>query len=72
MAAPAPRRAAAAEAGPLMRPAVAVVLFACLLLTLAATSTPRVVGDGSEYIHLAARLASGHLPGAGDSTAQAG
>jgi len=67
MSAPAPRRAAAAEAGPLMRPAVAAVLFACLLLTLAATSTPRVVGDGSEYIHLAARLASGHLPGAGDS-----
>ena len=50
-----------------MRPAVAAVLFACLLLTLAATSSPRVVGDGSEYVHLAARLASGHLPGAGES-----
>jgi len=45
-----------------MRPAVAAVVFACLLLTLAATSSPRVVGDGSEYVHLAARLASGHLP----------
>ena len=50
-----------------MRPAVAAVLFACLLLTLAATSSPRVVGDGSEYVHLAARIASGHLPGAGES-----
>jgi hypothetical protein len=50
-----------------MRPAVAAVLFACLLLTLAATSTPRVVGDGSEYVHLASRLAAGHLPGAGES-----
>jgi len=50
-----------------MRPSVAAVLFAGLLLTLAATSSPRVVGDGSEYVHLAARLASGHLPGAGES-----
>ena len=50
-----------------MRPAVATALFACLLLTLAATSTPRVVGDGSEYVHLASRLAAGHLPGAGES-----
>ena len=50
-----------------MRPTVAAVLFACLLLTLAATSSPRVVGDGSEYVHLAARIASGHLPGAGES-----
>jgi len=50
-----------------MRPAVAAVVFACLLLTLAATSSPRVVGDGSEYVHLAARLASGHLPAAGES-----
>jgi len=50
-----------------MRPAVAAVLFACLLLTLAATSTPRVVGDGSEYVHLSSRLASGQLPGAGES-----
>ncbi|MGE5199501.1 MAG: hypothetical protein ACM3H9_07655 [Rhodospirillaceae bacterium] len=50
-----------------MRPAVAAALFACLLLTLAATSTPRVVGDGSEYVHLASRLAAGHLPGAGES-----
>jgi len=50
-----------------MRPVVATALFACLLLTLAATSSPRVVGDGSEYVHLAARLASGHLPGAGES-----
>jgi len=51
----------------MMRPAVAAVLFACLLLILAATSAPRVVGDGPEYAHLAARLASGHLPGAGES-----
>ena len=51
----------------MMRPAVAVALFGCLLLTLAATSTPRVVGDGSEYVHLAARLAAGHLPGPGES-----
>ena len=50
-----------------MRPAVAAVLFACLLLTLAATSSPRIVGDGSEYVHLAAQLASGRLPGAGES-----
>ncbi|MFO7694042.1 MAG: hypothetical protein R6V57_13215 [Vicinamibacterales bacterium] len=50
-----------------MRPAVAAVLFACLLLTLAATSSPRIVGDGSEYVHLAARLASGQMPGAGES-----
>jgi hypothetical protein len=50
-----------------MRPPVAAVLFICLLLTLAATSTPRVVGDGSEYVHLASRLATGHLPGAGES-----
>jgi hypothetical protein len=50
-----------------MRPAVASVLFACLLVMLAATSTPRVVGDGSEYVHLASRLASGQLPGAGES-----
>ena len=64
---PAPPRARAAETGPMMRPAVAVALFGCLLLTLAATSTPRVVGDGSEYVHLAARLASGHLPGPGES-----
>jgi hypothetical protein len=56
-----------AEAGRMMRPAVAAVLFACLLLILAATSTPRIVGDGSEYVHVAARLASGHLPGAGES-----
>ena len=50
-----------------MRPVVAAVLFACLLVTLAATSTPRVVGDGAEYVHLSARLASLHLPGAGES-----
>ena len=50
-----------------MRPAVAAVVFACLLVTLAATSSPRVVGDGSEYVHLAARLASGNLPGPGES-----
>jgi hypothetical protein len=50
-----------------MRRAVAAVLFACLLLALAATSTPRVVGDGSEYVRLAGRLASGQLPGAGES-----
>jgi hypothetical protein len=50
-----------------MRPAVAAVLFACLLVTLAATSTPRVVGDGPEYVHLASRLAAGQLPGAGES-----
>lgn len=50
-----------------MRPAVAAVLFVCLLATLAATSTPRVVGDGSEYVHLAARLASGHVPEAGEA-----
>ena len=61
------RRAGPAEDGHVMRPAVAAVLFACLLLTLAATSTPRVVGDGAEYVHLAARLASGHLPGPGES-----
>jgi hypothetical protein len=46
---------------------VAAVLFACLLLTLAATSTPRLVGDGSDYVHLASQLASGRLPGAGES-----
>ena len=51
----------------MMRPAVAAVLFGCLLVFLTATSTPRVVGDGSEYVHLASRLASGHLPGAGES-----
>ena len=50
-----------------MRPAVAAALFVCLLVTLAATSTPRIAGDGSEYIHLAARIASGHLPGPGES-----
>jgi hypothetical protein len=50
-----------------MRPAVVAVLFACLLVTLAATSAPRVVGDGSEYVHLSDRLASLHLPGAGES-----
>ena len=50
-----------------MRPAVAAVVFACLLLTLTATSTPRAVGDGPEYIHLASRLAAGHLPSAGES-----
>jgi hypothetical protein len=61
------RRAGTAEDGRMMRPAVAAVLFACLLLMLAATSTPRVVGDGAEYVHLAARLASGHLPGPGES-----
>jgi hypothetical protein len=36
-------------------------------VTLAATSAPRVVGDGSEYVHLSDRLASLHLPGAGES-----
>jgi hypothetical protein len=51
----------------MMRPAVAAVLFACLLVFLAATSTPRVVGDGSEYVHLASRLAAGQLPGPGES-----
>jgi hypothetical protein len=51
----------------MMRPAVAAVIFACLLVVLAATSTPRVVGDGSEYVHLASRLATGHLPGPGES-----
>jgi hypothetical protein len=51
----------------MMRPAVAAVIFACLLVVLAATSTPRVVGDGSEYVHLASRLAAGHLPGPGES-----
>ena len=56
-----------AEDGHVMRPAVATALFACLLLTLAATSTPRVIGDGSEYVHLASRLAAGQLPGAGES-----
>ena len=61
------RRAGMAKNGHVMRPAVAAVLFACLLLTLAATSTPRVVGDGSEYVHLASRLAAGELPGAGES-----
>jgi len=50
-----------------MRPAVAAVLFACLLVTLAATSAPRVVGDGAEYVHLASRMASGYLPEAGES-----
>jgi len=50
-----------------MRPAVVAVLFACLLVALAATSTPRAVGDGSEYVHLSNRLASLHLPGAGES-----
>ena len=50
-----------------MSPRVAAVLFACLLVTLAATSAPRVLGDGSEYVHLASRLAGGHLPGAGES-----
>jgi len=49
------------------RPFAAAALFACLLLTLAATSAPRIVGDGPEYVRLAARLASGHLPGAGES-----
>jgi hypothetical protein len=53
--------------GRLMRPRVAAVLFACLLVTLAATSAPRIVGDGSEYVHLASTLAAGHLPGAGES-----
>jgi hypothetical protein len=51
----------------MMRPAVAAVTFACLIVVLAATSTPRVVGDGSEYVHLASRLAAGHLPGPGES-----
>ena len=51
----------------MMRPAVAAVLFGCLIVFLTATSAPRVVGDGSEYVHLASRLASGHLPGAGES-----
>jgi hypothetical protein len=51
----------------MMRPGVVAVLFACLLVTLAATSTPRAVGDGSEYVHLSNRLASLHLPGAGES-----
>lgn len=51
----------------MMRPAVAALLFACLIVFLAATSTPRVVGDGSEYVHLASRLAAGHLPGPGES-----
>jgi hypothetical protein len=46
---------------------VPAAVFACLLVTLAATSTPRVVGDGSEYVHLASRLAVGQLPGAGES-----
>jgi len=41
-----------------MRPVVVAVLFACLLVTLAATSAPRVVGDGAEYVHLASRMAS--------------
>jgi len=50
-----------------MRPVVVAVLFACLLVTLAATSTPRAVGDGPEYVHLSNRLASLHLPGAGES-----
>jgi len=50
-----------------MRPAVVAVLFACLLVTLAATSAPREVGDGSEYVNLSDRLASLHLPGAGES-----
>jgi hypothetical protein len=61
------RRAETAADGHGMRPAVAAVLFACLLLTLAATSTPRVAGDGAEYVNLAARQASGHLPGPGES-----
>jgi hypothetical protein len=51
----------------MMRPAVVAVLFACLLVTLAATSTPRPVGDGAEYVYLSDRLASLHLPGAGES-----
>ena len=50
-----------------MRPAVVAVLFACLLVALAATSTPRAIGDGSEYVHLSNRLTSLHLPGAGES-----
>jgi hypothetical protein len=61
------RRTGTAQDRHVMRPAVAAALFACLLLTLAATSSPRVVGDGSEYVHLAARLASGQLPGPGES-----
>jgi hypothetical protein len=50
-----------------MRPTVAAALFVCLLVILAATSTPRVAGDGAEYVHLAARVASGYLPDPGES-----
>ena len=35
----------------MMRPAVAAVLFGCLLVFLAAMSTPRVVGDGSDVLN---------------------
>jgi hypothetical protein len=50
-----------------MRPAVATALFVCLLGALAATSAPREVGDAAEYVRMADRLASGHVPGAGES-----
>ncbi len=50
-----------------MRPAAATVLFVCLLAALAATSAPREVGDAAEYVRMASRLASGHVPGAGES-----
>jgi hypothetical protein len=42
-------------------------MVAGFLLALAATSTPRAVGDGSEYVHFASRLAAGHVPGPGES-----
>jgi hypothetical protein len=50
-----------------MRPAAATALFVCLLTALAVTSAPREVGDAAEYVRMASRLASGHVPSAGES-----
>ncbi|HNV02079.1 MAG TPA: hypothetical protein PLE61_01970 [Vicinamibacterales bacterium] len=49
------------------REAVATLAFAALLAALAFSSSPREVGDASEYVRMAERLAAGRLPGAGES-----
>jgi hypothetical protein len=44
------------------RPAIVMVSLAAVLVTAAADSTPRRVGDGAEYLAMAINVAHGHPP----------